>query len=113
MKKIPEAAMPVVEVIRREVPRPKELPYYTSKLWVVEVLYPKVSLAKALRWRVEREYCCPMGLHPKSARKEPFTNLQFAGGVCGHYCVPAFGKWWDSLGKRDAVLAIDAIWGKE
>jgi len=87
MKPIPIEAMPVVEVLRRDVPRP-ELP---TILW----------------------FCirCPMGLHPKSTRGQPMCSRQFAGGECSDEAVEAFYLWWDILALEEAeATAMDLIW---
>jgi len=96
MKPIPIEAMPVVEVLRRDVPRPKELPVLIE-----------IGTGKALRWGV---CICPMGLHKKSSSYTPTCPLDFTGDECLNEAICAFYEWWDSLTLADAPAAMDAIW---
>ena len=104
MKPIPLDAMPVVEIIRREVPRPAELP---------------TRLKETLRWKKNDEYFCPMGLCPKATRPTPSGPFSF--GYDESRCpvgdnrflyTNAFMGWWDRLRLEDAAEAVDAIWPK-
>jgi len=92
MKPIPEAAMPVVKVLRRDVPRPACLPTWGDYVF---------------RWDNE----CPIGLHPDSLSPAPSARLSFAGGACSHEAVYEFYHWWDYLNEADAQEAMDAVWG--
>jgi len=105
MKPIPEEAMPVVEIIRREVPRPAELP---------------VRLKETLRWKINNEYYCPMGLCPKAIRPTPSGPFSFGYDESANTTsenrflyTDAFMGWWDWLLPKDAAEAVDAIWPKE
>lgn len=98
MKKIPQAAMPVVEMLRRDVPRPEELPSF-------------LHLGRCLRWN-RKGPCCPMGLHPKSTTGIPIRESEFAGGIHSVSRIHFFFDWWDNLPEKDAKEAVDAIWGK-
>ena len=98
MKPIPIEAMPVVEVLRRDVPRPDESP--------IEYMYAD----GALRWMIDGHGCCPMGLHPKSRKHTPGSYFNFADGSCTQVAVKSFWRWWDSLGIEDALEGMDAIW---
>ena len=98
MTPIPQEAMPVVEEIRRLVPRPEILPRI---------------ITSALRWdgsgEFEGGFCCPMGLLPSARVSLPFLegevdNLDFVK-------IEAFAHWWDSHGAEDAQAAVDAVWG--
>lgn len=94
MKPIPIEAMPVVEVLRRDVERPGYLPMTTRGV-------------TGLRWIGG---CCPMGLHPKSTEKAPGEGCTFAGGICHPFAVTYFHGWWDYIITDDAPAAMDAIW---
>lgn len=91
---IPAAAMPVVKVLRRDVPRPRTLP---------EAIYPK---CRGLRW----DMSCPMGLHKASSHRTPYRPESFAAGECSAKAVKAFADWWDR--QAEAKAAVDAVWPK-
>jgi len=83
---IPELAMPVVEVLRRDVPPPKELPYIEGG-----------TLGFGLF------HACPRNLHAQQ------------GGIMSEKEVPqasrdAFYRWWDSLSEKDILSACIVIW---
>ena len=94
---IPKAAMPVVEVLRRDVPRPINLPmphfHQTTEFY--------------LRWGGH----CPMGLHLKSTDATPAKRKQFAAGCCPAKSVESFGEWWDL--QDNAQAAMDAVWPRK
>ena len=98
---IPPEAMPVVEVLRRDVPRPAELPKPLSYI-----------SDGSLRWSVERDgvcvLCCPEGLHRESSHCIPETRREFAGGKCSSKSVQAFEDWWDE--QESAAEAVEAVW---
>ena len=95
MTPIPAEAMPVVEVLRRDVPRPTDIPYLNLN-------------CGCLRWL---NGCCPMGLHPKGIVRTPVTGYAFANGLeCNSGEVQAFVRWWDWLSNEDTQEAVDAIW---
>ncbi len=94
---IPKAAMPVVEIIRRDVPRPEELP---------EGGYAGKYLRWASHYRIVHR--CPMGLCDASNHPTPGYGSEFAGGLCTTTAVKAFGRYWDSL--TDPQEAVDAVW---
>lgn len=105
---IPDEAMPVVEVLRRDVPRP------TAKLIRASEGQPRFECGK-----------CPMGLHPTAIfSKTPAIESAFAPGsplrrlVLGQgdgrpAPVSAFWRWWDQLTLDQAREAVDLIWGKQ
>ena len=100
MNPIPLDAMPIVEILRRDVPRPKEL--------------PRMCFGVA-RWRKgmygEDEDFCPMGLHERSTDHAPYIGENFAGGVCTTDQVEAFFKWWDEITEPENIPeAMDAVW---
>jgi hypothetical protein len=90
----------VIEVLRRDVPRPHELPTPDAK-W---------SLDKLLVWTTPRGWCCPLGLHPLASVPRP--------GVYAHCPIPGllppdigeFGEWWDSR-RCSPAAAVEAVWG--
>lgn len=112
LKPIPEAAMPVVEILRRDVKRPTELP-------------ARYCIARQgnLRWNIdwtaeENANYCPMGLHPKSTSSAPVAPIQFAGEELYDRNRPytsgvsEFATWWDNIDPWDAQEAIYLIWPK-
>lgn len=102
MRPIPKAAMPVVEVLRRDVPKPVDLPRETTP----------AAGTMVLRWGNNISQMCPMGLHPGSNHPRPDYSMDFADGACSERAVYSFWRWWDSLKAADAREAVDAIWGK-
>ena len=88
---IPATAMPVVNLIRKDVPRPDELPKFMGYSF--------------LHWPGRK---CLLGLHPESIIGEPENSSQFAGGKCSDEQVEASWKWWDD--QTDAQAAVDAVW---
>lgn len=102
MNPIPIEAMPVLEVLRRDVPRPDELPSLIEDRNQIRIV------SYLLRWGMNCDCYCPMGLHPNSTYPRPFNRSQFAGGICNTYSIVAFYGWWD--GERDAQAAYDAVW---
>lgn len=101
---IPIEAMPVVEVLRRDVPRPTALLIMRSG--------PRFECGK-----------CPMGLHPTALNDTPSTRYSFTGGspLCemNHLTLEAtspgfaFWQWWDKLTLAQAYEAVDLIWAPE
>ena len=88
MTPIPQAAMPVVEEIRRLVPRPSGLPAPYGPYYWTGVL------------RFDKRYC-PLGLMPDADSPAP----------CAEKGTPeeAFIDWWYE--QTDAQAAVDAVWG--
>lgn len=89
--KIPKEAMPVVRVLRRDVPRPKKMPVGGS-------------------WCKRDRFYCPMGLHPESDVPAPSDYVCFAGGCCSQKAVDAFFMWWDGLENDEYAAAVDVVW---
>ena len=87
--KIPAAAMPVVRILRRDVPRPKRL--------------PTMRIDEVLRFK---SHCCPMGLHPRATNEEPCFKNHFP--CRSDHAIQEFGFWWDA--QTDAKAATDAVW---
>lgn len=100
--KVPTNAMPVVKVLRQDVPRPKGLPMVFSP-------------GRTLRWwrlggigiNQLATVCCPMGLHPKAEAGVPQCVSEFP--LAESFAIRAFYAWWDE--QTDAQAAIDAVWG--
>ena len=107
-KPIPEAAMPVAEILRAEVPRPEGLPRGCID----------IEGNMRLRWtkgRNEKMAPCPMGLHPEALSNAPVFPNRFLSkdpSRISEEAVYAFWYWWDSLAEADAGAACDAIWGE-
>lgn len=111
--RIPDAAMPVVEILRRDVPRPATMPV---PRWDDYKIGPASRIWKRTRdghpWR-----CDPMGLHPNSRDASPDTCDKWIDRVCecetpGQHCsVVEFATWWDSIcGELEIREAINLIW---
>lgn len=95
---IPPDAMPVVLVLRKEVPKPDLTTLGNNTTGKICTLHRK----------------CPMGLHPKSRFSFPITGKDFAGGqVCSGTNVLRFRVFWDALTLPEAKQAVDLIWPKE
>jgi hypothetical protein len=88
---IPKEALPVVELLRKDVPRPSELPQIT---W---------GLCK-LRFSND---CSAMGLHPESFGGDPYDQITFSLSV-SYKEIKAFRRWWDE--QTDPQAAVDAVW---
>ena len=94
---IPEAARPVVKILRRDVQRPRELPIVCRNM-------------THLRWP-HRAMSCPMGLHPKSSCSSPELTEDFAYHRTPQEGVEEFANWWDA--QTDPQAAMDAVWPRE
>jgi len=113
----PETAMPIIECLRRDVPRP-QLPTRVNRG------------TGALRWWIAGEYACPIGLHPAAEKLDPHQSYHVFRFL--HHAIPDadddpeqtegedlldpyeeafydFIKWWDE--QADPKAAVDAIWG--
>ncbi len=108
MTKIPNAAMPVVEVIRRDVPRPKDLPAFRGH----QTLRWRKAVRK--RWKktsylgLNTSYC-PMGLHRKAGNSAPTSRSGFLVDKLTTKEIIAFAVWWDY--QTNPQEAVDAVWG--
>jgi len=100
---IPELAMPVIEVLRRDVKKPKK----ASKRGILPLGF---DIKRDWEQGPVKQGCCPMGLHKHSLRAWPSYSGEFAEGECSDSAVQSFGRWWDA--QRNAKAAINAIWGK-
>ena len=102
---IPENCMPVVEVLRRDVPRPD-----ATKL---------VAETYGSFCRFPPNYC-PLGLHPTALRSCPAGETVFLPGPLSFSTVVGedhptlvFANWWDSLTLEQAKEAVNLIWPEE
>lgn len=95
---IPEEALPVVEIIRRDVPRPETLPVAQTN--------------SCMRWYRGALLCCPMGLHGTAKLGAPSDGFHFEGELrnCTSDAIEQLGIWWDE--QTDARAAVDAVWGE-
>lgn len=101
MTPCPTEALPVVEILRRDVPRPTELPRpdeFTGKL----------------RWDRPEFFhgCCPLGLHPKIDYSDPWAaDVEYClDGKITERQAWNFIHWWDGLTAYDSTEAVDFIW---
>jgi len=100
---IPAEAWPVVEELRRAVPRPAVLP-------------TKASPTRSLRWwsaRFGRE-ACAMGLHPAATVPCPIpTSMNHWRQMfpASDASVHIFMNWHDR--QTDPQALVDSIWGPE
>jgi hypothetical protein len=88
---IPTDAMPVVEILRRDVLRPTTLPMPMNGL---------------LRWE---NGCCAMGLAPRANAVCPYNRFGFGyPNEILTYRVVYFANWFDE--QTDPQATVDAIW---
>lgn len=95
---IPAAAYPVVEILRRDVPRPATLP---------RSFLPNGT---SLRWCTESRLvgdCCPMGMHPSAVVKIPCCAEEFP--LCDENAIEAYWEWFDN--ETDPQWVVDQTWG--
>ena len=95
----PPEAMPVVEYIRKHVPRPKELPVLRA--------YEKTH-GTALRFPRWDWYTCPMGLLPNAIEALPECSEDLDGFNTDQ--IEAFYETWDSF--TNPIAAVNAVWGE-
>lgn len=119
MTKIPKAALPVVEIIRRDVPRPRALPEALgfgdplrwrkpiTKRWAART-WGHIELRATPRRQMS---CCPMGLHKLSKYPTPnkLEELPIEGITDKE--IRDFYQFWDA--QTDPQEAVDAVWGPE
>lgn len=104
---IPTAARPVVEEIRRLVPKPDELPVPgNSGLGFTNPCFG---------WCCDAGHCCPLGLLPYALGDRPVQDrhyqldaddLPFSSAEA-----ESFWRWWDA--QRDAEKAVAEVWDEE
>ena len=104
MKPIPEDAIPVVEILRKDVRRPSELPHIGKGCNDMPVLRWKSTDRRTFLG----QECCPMGLHPEATDPCPYDDDSAFPASFDE--IEAFADWWDSLELSDASEAMDAIW---
>lgn len=120
MLKLPREARPVAEFIRKNLPRPTELPEFVH--------------GSILRWTVknrsisdlcefDRNEYCPLGLLPCAIGRnderiinccQPISIDSFTEGDAPgtDHQIEEFYNWWDHLKEEDALNAVNAIWGE-
>lgn len=97
MLTIPRAVLPVVRVLRRDVPKPS-----AKSLVLVQC---------GTRWPDNN--CCPLGLHPKATHCTPVRTSDFNDIRLSFDAIVSFAGWWDSLTLADARRAVDLIWPRK
>lgn len=96
---VPADLMPVIAILRRDVPKPDHQPTITSSS---DEGYP--------RFRGNR---CPMGLHPTAAVECPVFTFQKGSPLLAVPVVirKAFASWWDRMTTDDeTAAAVELIW---
>lgn len=106
---LPAIALPVVEELRRIVPRPRDLPDFDAAHHDGRPFPDSI-----LCWRNDGgEPCCPMGLHPQAGKAKPCHEDDFMvldlEIEAAERAVVAFREWWDE--QRDEAAAVAAVWG--
>ena len=101
---IPDAARPIVEAIRAEVPRPE--PRYFRL-----IQYGHGYAARQFLRSTDGHEVCPMGMLPNAIEDTPegqdgFRECKFTDNE-----IEAFFSWWDD--KINAEAAVLAVWGEE
>ena len=91
MTTIPERAMHVIDILRRDVPRPETLPILDA------------TFGKLLRFP---NGACPMGLHAMANKITPVFHRDFP--ICCSKDIEAFSEWWDR--QPNAKAAMDEVW---
>ena len=103
-RKIPLDAKPIVEMLRRDVERPRSLPVFLD------------TGSRSLVWFIDDgdghvDCACPMGLHPKATNHMPTSWEHFFGWECESRAIRAFARWWDE--QTDRRAAVDAVWPRK
>lgn len=101
---IPKEAWPVVEEIRRHVPRPEELP--TPRMEEYNIPDP------CLVWEHDgKDAKCPMGLLSYALVDRPNSALDFDVECSfNDEQIRKFWTWWDT--QKDAKEAVAEVWEK-
>ena len=94
-KPIPNAAMPVGEVLRRDMERPTEI----FKSEHTDSTVPQLR---------NREGKCPMGMHPQAKGDTPTNTVGFPVAGIDDKSIRAFFCWWDQ--QNDPAAAVEAVW---
>lgn len=107
---IPETAYRVLDIIRKEVPKPSDLPRLK-----LEVEYDTDDRVTSWRYLLRWDSAfCPMGFHVKACSAAPSCAVGFLRDDSWRVTdeqVSAFLTWFDE--QHDAQGAVDAIWGEE
>ena len=103
---IPKEAMPVVDVLRRDVEKPRKDTIDASGGFGCGWFSSFTRGGLPLGFR-----CCPMGLHDRSCSRTPDCPEDFANGeVESPVPIMYFANWWDRLSLEHAKQAVDLIW---
>lgn len=96
---IPDAARPIVEAIRAEVPRPRWEDFKSLSIYPG---HPK--------FRIDRK--CPMGMLPCAKKDAPWSGDQFTNPLrFPDSAVAAFLGFWEL--QADIKAAVQAVWAEE
>ena len=100
MKPLPDAAMPILLLLRELVPRP---------------VMPPVEWKKNSHLRFSDRWVkgfCPMGFLPNAECPTPVTWEESGKHEGTRVAVKPFYHWWDKLSYADAAEAMDLIWSQ-
>jgi hypothetical protein len=97
---IPPEALPIAEILRRDVARPSSRPRFRHAS-----MDDGACVTPRIRWWGNR---CPMGLHPLAGSPCPEWGEDFPPHPDDR-AVSAFAWWFDAQTDYDA--AVEAIWG--
>ena len=108
--RLPKAILPIVEMLRREVPPP-----------VGSLTVTAPGQGAAPRWPTERHgCCCPLGLHKNAMVGCPYSDVDFLParpevGLSGSENlrtkdIVAFADYWDALPLDKAEKVAREIW---
>lgn len=97
-----EIAMPVAEILRRDVPRPTAPIFekYDKTCYWETPFHPGHKSIKS----------CAMGLHPRSSSGYPIHYEAFDSGEASQAAVDEFMNWFDHQTNPEFIL--DQIWPK-
>ena len=109
MTPIPEGCEKIVEILRRDVPRPKDEPQKYRGIW-----------GWVRQNSMDEQACaCPIGLHPQAPCLRPIgTDFRFSENNIGEFrhlipLVTVFGAWFDRQPFEDWREVVNAIWGEQ
>ncbi len=101
---IPDLAMPVVEALRKDVPKPDYKLFYAGR---IKKIHKQIGDMGELE-------CCPMGLHKNSETALPSCASQFNVKGVSDESVRWFSVWWDTITWPNAPertrIAVNTVW---